>query len=302
MKRIATIGMFDGVHEGHKQILRRLRREAEERGMEAVVVTFDRHPREVTHEGGAALRLLNSHEERMGLIDAYSKGARREVIAFTRDKAEMTACEFFERYLCEELEIGALLMGHDNSFGSKARDDSGRLPEVAAERGVVLLREEALQIGGDTVSSTLIRRNIESGEVERAKQLLGYAYGIGGQVSEGRKVGRSLGFPTANIVLDDPQKLLPREGVYAVRAEIDGVIHNGIANLGGQPTFGQGQRVLEVHLTDFGGDLYGKEMRTTFHYRMRDTKRFENVEALKEQIKKDEQEAQRLLLHEEDEK
>ena len=293
---VVTVGMFDGVHIGHRHILDMLERQAAERGLHPVVVTFDCHPRQVLKADRAASFRVNTNEERYRLLEEC--GVQEVVeVHFTAETAQLSACEFFEQVLCQKLRCKALVLGYDNMFGNRARNDFDRLPTLAQSRGVALVVDTPVRFGGVEVSSTKVRGALQEGDVRRAAYMLGYNYCLWGTVVKGRQVGRTLGFPTANVCLDDRTKVVPAPGVYAVRVRMpdDKSLKIGMANFGTQPTFGLENTVFEVNIFDFDGDLYGKVLTVEFVDRIRDVCKFEGVERLVRQLNDDRTTA-RLML------
>ena len=291
-----TVGMFDGVHIGHRHILMMLERQAVERGLHPVVVTFDCHPRQVLKADRAASFRVNTNEERYRLLEGC--GVQEVVeVHFTAETAQLSACEFFEQVLCQKLQCKALVLGYDNMFGNRQRNDFDRLPALAESRGVALVVDTPVRFGGVEVSSTKVRGALQEGDVRRAADMLGYNYCLWGTVVKGRQVGRTLGFPTANVCLDDRTKVVPAPGVYAVRVRMpdDKTLKLGMANFGAQPTFGLENTVFEVNIFDFDGDLYGKVLMVEFVDRIRDVCKFEGVERLVRQLNDDRTTA-RLML------
>lgn len=295
-----TIGMFDGVHIGHQHILEQLKRESQAHNLTPVVVTFDLHPRQVlgTTVGGT----LDSHfrvstnEERYQLLQLYGINDVVEV-HFTPEMAALSACEFFEQVLLRQLGVRVLVLGFDNVFGSKQRNDFDQLPALAERHGVRVVQDTAVSLGDVRVSSTQIRQAVSRGDVLLAGAMLGHDYTLWGDVVEGRKTGRKLGYPTANVSLDDDQKVIPAEGVYAVNVRLDNVPVPlpAMANMGGQPTFGLDKPVLEVHVFGFEGNLYGRTMYVEFVDRLRDVMRFEGLDQLVKQLEADKQHALEIL-------
>ncbi len=253
---VVTVGMFDGVHVGHRHILSLLGRVAEEKGLRPVVVTFDRHPRQVLTEGVATHFRITTNEERGRLLSQCGVDTVVE-LPFTPQLAGMSACEFFEQVLVGRLNARALVLGFDNMFGSRGRNDFDRLPALAEEKGVTIHVDKAVFYHGSEVSSTRIRKALEQGQTDRAASMLGRGYVMWGTVEKGRQLGRLLGFPTANVSLADPTKVWPADGVYAVWVTLsDGTAGlKGMANFGAQPTFGLDKPVFEVNIFDFAGDL-----------------------------------------------
>ncbi len=293
---VVTVGMFDGVHVGHRHILSLLGRVAEEKGLRPVVVTFDRHPRQVLTEGVATHFRITTNEERGRLLSQCGVDTVVE-LPFTPQLAGMSACEFFEQVLVGQLNARALVLGFDNMFGSRSRNDFDRLPALAEEKGVTIHVDKAVFYHGSEVSSTRIRKALEQGQTDRAASMLGRGYVMWGTVEKGRQLGRLLGFPTANVSLADPTKVWPADGVYAVWVTLsDGTAGlKGMANFGAQPTFGLDKPVFEVNIFDFEGDLYDSTLTVEFGPRLRDICRFDNVPTLVEQLRADREAARRLL-------
>ena len=234
---VVTVGMFDGVHVGHRHILSLLGRVAKEKGLRPVVVTFDRHPRQVLTEGVATHFRITTNEERGRLLSQCGVDTVVE-LSFTPQLAGMSACEFFEQVLVGRLNARALVLGFDNMFGSRGRNDFDRLPALAEEKGVTIHVDKAVFYHGSEVSSTRIRKALEQGQTDRAASMLGRGYLMWGTVEKGRQLGRLLGFPTANVSLADPTKVWPADGVYAVWVTLS----DGTAGLKGMANFGAQRR------------------------------------------------------------
>ena len=294
-----TVGMFDGVHVGHRHILQRLESVSAEMGLRPVVVTFDCHPRQVLNAESAASFRVNTNEERYRLLEECGVAEVVEV-HFSTETAQLSACDFFEEVLLRRLRCKALVLGYDNMFGNRQRNDFDRLPALAESCGVSVTVDTPLRVDGVEVSSTQVRKALQRGDVLHAATLLGYPYRRWGTVVKGRQVGRTLGFPTANVCLDDSTKVVPAPGVYAVRVlgveggEWEGVKW-GMANFGGQPTFGLEKTVFEVNIFDYDGDLYGSVLTVEFVDRIRDVCRFDGVEHLVRQLEEDRRTAMEKL-------
>lgn len=291
-----TVGMFDGVHEGHRQIVRHLTEKARERGLDPMVVTFSKHPRSLLRPD-EKVSLLTTFEERMQLLEQC--GVETAVVmAFDRETAQLSACQFASRILCSKLNMRMLLLGYDNKFGSRSNDDFDKLPELATQNGFEIIHDKPLPMTqSEYISSTKIRKALISGNIELANLMLGTPYSITGVVEHGNHIGTTLGFPTANIGLTANAKLLPADGVYVLRA-FKGICNQSfpaIANLGSQPTFQQSLRTLEVHLLDFEGDLYGQTLRVEFLSRLRDIKQFSSPEDLAAQLSIDRDQARQII-------
>lgn len=291
-KTIVTIGMFDGVHRGHRHILEQLRSEADTRGLEAIVYTFDRHPQQVLR-GTDVVSLLTSHEERIQRIRQAGNFTIVE-LPFNQTMAALSACEFYDRVLAADDAPAALLMGYDNVFGNRERDDFALLRQRLSADGVTLIDVQPLMVDGIAVSSTRIRKALAAGRVDEAARLLGYPYALTGTVVRGRQLGRTIGVPTANVDIVGGCKQIPAEGVYAVDAEYQGQRYRAVANLGPQPTVDGKECWLEVHLLHHHGDLYGSQLTISFIHRLRDIRLFESVNSLRQQIMTDIQQCEAI--------
>lgn len=291
---VVTVGTFDGVHAGHRLVLERLAERAATTGLRSVLVTFEPHPLEVVNPA-AAPPLLTVGDEKMEVL-AESKLDYLAILPFTPALAQYDAPTFVDAVLRERFGMRELLIGYDHGFGRGRSGDAAVLQSLGAERGfVVEVVPPVLGPDGRPVSSTSIRRAIAGGDVERAAGALGRPYGISGVVTEGVGRGRTLGFRTINVSFPPPRKLLPPDGVYAVRVCTPEGTFGGMMNLGGKPTFDDAVRTLEAHLFDAGANLYGRRVRVDLISRLRETRRFASADALIEQLKRDE-EAARVAL------
>lgn len=292
-----TVGSFDGVHRGHQDVLRQLVARARQLDVHSLLVTFDPHPLEVVNPA-AAPRLLTVGDEKLEVL-AESGVDFVAVLPFTPALAAYSAERFVDEILLGRFRMHDLLMGHDHRFGHNRSGDLTTMRRLGAERGFVVAVVPAVTVnGGQSVSSTAIRRAVAGGDLDGAFRGLGRHYSLGGRVGEGARRGRLLGFPTANVPAPSPRKLLPPEGVYAVRVQTPMGPHDGMLNLGPRPTFGDATTVVEAHLFDADLDLYGAPVRIDFVTRLRDTKKFSGVEALVAQLKKDAVEARNALSSE----
>ena len=299
MRKVAvvTTGFFDGVHLGHRHVIETVVSSARERGEEAIVVTFWPHPRTVLQQDARDFRLLTSLEEKKALLTAAGID-RVEVLPFTREFAAMKADEYLQM-LRDRFGASLIVMGYDNRIGSDRRTASDL---ASADTQVPVLVSEPLYLGpqgtktqvsvsasagpapADAVSSTRIRKALELGEVESANAMLGYSYGLYGVVVAGNRMGRTIGFPPANMQLYEPLKLVPDNGVYAVDVEVFGRKYLGMSNIGIRPTVGGSTRTLETHILDFDEDIYGLPLRIRFRRRIRDERKFPSLDALREQL------------------
>ena len=285
---IATTGFFDGVHLGHRLVIERLVSLARERGDESLVVTFWPHPRAVLQDGARELRLLNSLEEKKGLLRNLGVD-RVEVLDFTRSFAALTAGQYLRDILRDRFGVTTLLMGYDNRLGSDRLTANKLLPK-ASSLDMELIELEPFEMGEHPqthISSTIIRKSLEEGKVEEATEMLGYGYALKGVVVAGNRLGRTIGFPTANMKLYEPLKLVPGRGVYVVEAEVLGKKYRGMTNIGLRPTVGGSFTTIETHILDFDEDIYGLPLCITFLRRLRDEVHFPSLEALKDQLEKD---------------
>jgi riboflavin kinase/FMN adenylyltransferase len=289
-----TVGTFDGVHRGHQDVATRLVQLARARNLVSVVITFDPHPLEIVNPA-AAPPLLTTREEK---LDALSRTGVdvAVVLPFTPELAALSADAFVDDILRAQCKLNALLIGHDHGFGRNRMGDASVLQELGKSRGFTVDLVEPVQAGeGHPVSSTAIRRAVAGGDLARAAVGLGRPYSVAGTVVHGEKRGRLLGFPTLNVGPIPDRKLLPPDGVYAVRAILPDGTHGGMVNLGGRPTWDETERKLEAHLFDAAGDWYGQPVRIDFLARLREVRRFDNADALRAQLAMDEALARDVL-------
>lgn len=299
----ATIGIFDGVHHGHCTILSRLKRQAKEIDGETLVITFWPHPRFVLYpELAKDLRLLTTLDEKLGLLE---KEVIQNVLVlpFTESFSKLSACEFVQSYLVEKLRVHSLVLGFNHRIGHDRVGDEENIRVCAGNAIPFLEKMNAYMIDGEDISSSIIRNALIHGNITKANKMLGYTYSLSGKVAGGKQLGRQIGFPTANIVPDEPLKLVPKDGVYAVMVEIADVVHKGMLNIGFRPTLDQADPVktIEVHIFDFDEDLYNQQVKLFFIDRIRDEMRFSSVEELKNQLEKDKVVIKERLDGEEDE-
>ena len=277
----ATIGTFDGVHRGHQFVLRRLVAEARDRGLLPLVVTFDASPRRE--------QVLTPLDEKLRLIRQAGVD-RIEVLSFTPELKVMTAREFMARELCDRLGVRLLLTGYDNRFGRNRETGFDDYVRYGRELGVEVL---GLPAEG-AVSSSLIRQQLLAGAVDEAAEGLGRCYTISGHVAHGHHIGTGLGFPTANLIPDDPQQLIPAAGVYAV--SVNGAPSlRGMMNIGTRPTFDGHHTTLEVHILHHDEDLYGRPLSVSFVGRLREERRFDSAAALQQQLQQDALQTEQIL-------
>jgi riboflavin kinase / FMN adenylyltransferase len=291
---VVAVGTFDGVHRGHRDVLDRLATKATGLGLRSLMVTFEPHPLEVVNPA-AAPQLLTVGEEKREVL-AESGIDYLAVVPFTATLARYAAEEFVTRVLRDRFSMEYLLMGYDHGFGRNREGDVEVLQALGARYGFRVEVVPPVSVGdGRPISSTSIRRAIAGGDLDRAAFALGRPYSLGGRVVQGAARGRGLGFPTINVAPPNPRKLLPPQGVYAVRVQTPGGAHGGMLNLGPRPTFGDQSVGIEAHLFDASGDWYGAWVRIDFIARLRETQKFANAAALVEQLRRDEDDARRVL-------
>lgn len=278
-----ALGIFDGVHLAHRAILEAARARAKDRGLEALACTFDPHPREILQpeEAPAPITTL---DERLALIGGAGIDST-VVIAFTREMASMEPEDFVRDVLVSRLKACEVVVGFNHRFGRGARGDAHLLQRLSGPLGFRAHMIPPLTIDGIAVSSSEVRTLLRRGEAERAARFLGRPYFVGGEVLRGAGRGRALGFPTANLSPNRP--VLVPDGVYACHVEVGVMTYRAVVNIGVRPTFGEGVRVVEAHLLDFAGDLYGRRLRLWFALRLREERRFPDVQALRDQIARD---------------
>ena len=291
---VATIGFFDGVHQGHRFLIRQVRREAEARGLASSVITFPIHPRQVL-QSDYRPRLLTTPPEKLQLLE--QTGVEQCILLdFTPHLAGLSARDFME-VLKHRYRIAALLIGYDHRFGHNRSEGFDDYARHGRELGIEVLPAEACRLeDGTAVSSSLVRRLLADGDIAQANRCLGYSYFINGTVVGGHRVGHRLGYPTANLLPGHPDKLVPANGVYAVRVEIGGERRGGMLNIGRRPTIGNGDdRSIEAHIFDFDRDIYGQPLRLEFVRRIRPERKFASIDELSAQLRRDAQEIRALL-------
>lgn len=290
---VVTVGTFDGVHRGHRAVLDEIARRARDGGRMAVLVTFEPHPLAVVNPPAAPARLTTAVERIEAL--ATCELDRVVVLRFDREMASLEPEAFVERILLEQCRMRELVIGHDHGFGRGRRGNVETLRALGARRGFAVdVIGEVQAAGGQPVSSTAIRRAVAGGDLDTAARLLGRRYTVAVAVGHGERRGRTIGFPTLNLAIP-PDKLLPPDGVWAVRVETPVGRFGGMMNQGHRPTFHDGRRLLEVHLFGFEGDLYGRQVRIEWVEPLRAIRQFDGVAALRQQLEHDGVRARAIL-------
>lgn len=290
---VATIGCFDGVHRGHRYLIRQVTQIGQEKGLHTTLITFPVHPRQVM-QSDYQPQLLSCLLQKEALIQTLQVDYCL-MMAFTRELSELSAYEFM-KLLHERFNVCALVIGYDHRFGHNRTETFKDYCRYGAELGIEVTQARALVEDGVSVSSSVIRNLLNNGEIAEANHYLSYRYFLDGTVIDGYKMGRKLGFPTANLQPSCPNKLIPAEGVYAVYVYIDEVRYMGMLNIGYRPTVHNGEnRSIEVYIIDFSGDIYHKQIRIEFMERIRREQKFESINALISQLNQDKDTVIRIL-------
>lgn len=281
-KTIVTLGTFDGVHIGHQKIIEKLIENAKKSYFESTVLTFFPHPRMVLQDQ-AEIKLLNTIDERTALLE--KTGLQNLIIhPFDRIFSRLTAEEFVKNILVERLNVGKIVIGYDHRFGRNRTANIDDLIEFGEKFNFEVEQISAQEIQEASVSSTKIRTALEVGNISLANQYLGYSYFLTGVVKKGKQLGRTIGFPTANLKIEENYKLIPKEGVYIVESNLDGKKVYGMMNIGTNPTFDEGLLSIEIHFLDFNADLYNQKIQISLLKYLRPEQKFESVALLKTQL------------------
>ncbi len=282
---VATLGTFDGVHLGHKKIIERLTQEAEKSNTESLVLTFFPHPRMVL-QGNSVIQLLNTIQEKAELLESI--GLQNLIIhPFDESFSQLSAEEFVKTILVDQFQIKKIIIGHDHRFGKNRSADINDLIAYGKIYDFEVEQISAQEIDEVSISSTKIRKALLSGDIQLANEYLGYNYFITGTVVKGRQLGRTIGFPTANLKIEEEYKLIPLNGVYIVKSHWNGKEVFGMMNIGTNPTVDGKERTIETNFLDLEEDLYGKEMRIYFLQRIRSEEKFDSIDTLKAAIEND---------------
>ncbi|HVU55500.1 MAG TPA: bifunctional riboflavin kinase/FAD synthetase [Puia sp.] len=295
-RAVITIGTFDGVHTGHQKILEQLHQEAARIDGQTVIITFHPHPRKIVKAAAADIRLINTLREKIELL-SWKKIDHLVIVPFTEAFSQLSAEQYVREFLLEKFHPHTIIIGYDHQFG-KGRQGNYRLLEDFSQREGFQLQEIPVHLLNEvSVSSTRIREAIGQADIATANRLLGYDFFFSGLVVEGNKLGRTIGYPTANLQVEDAEKLIPADGVYAVEiAEESAPLDSprpmkGMMNIGVRPTVDGTRRVIEVNIFDFDGDLYGKTLRIFLKKHLRGEVKFAGLDALKQQLAKDRENA-----------
>lgn len=292
---VATIGFFDGVHLGHRFLIQQVVDEATAMDIAATAITFDKHPRQVL-QAAFQPKLLTTFDEKQRLL-SKTRIDNCVVLPFSRELAALSAQEFMGKVLCNQLHVKKLLVGYDHRFGHNREEGFDDYVHYGYQLGMEVVQAKAFQLADVNVSSSVIRALLHAGEVEQAAKCLGRPYVLRGRVVAGQQVGRQLGFPTANLVVDNDLKLIPATGVYAVNVTLENSPQqwSAMMNIGVRPTFGGEQLTLEVNIFHFSADIYNKVLRVDFLRRIRDEQKFATPQALQQQLQRDREQIENEL-------
>ena len=293
---IVTIGTFDGVHLGHQTILKDMVRVAKEIKGESVVVTFYPHPRQVLRIDDGNLRFITTQEEKIRLLENIGID-NLIIVNFTEEFSRLSSESFITDYVIKNISPVKIVVGYDHHFGNNRKGDFNLLNDLGERYNIEVQRIPAKDVENIAVSSTKIRHSLQQGDVCYANRLLGYQYAYFGKVVDGAKLGRELGYPTANVYVDREYRLIESPGVYATYIEIDKIIYKSMTYIGNKPTLDKDEKEsVEVHIFDFNDDIYGKHVKIRFVKKIREEQKFKDLETLKHQIQIDEKEIRELLL------
>jgi len=291
---VVTIGTFDGVHLGHRKIISRLKEIADETGGETVLLTFFPHPRLILHPEDQDLRLINTISEKAELLAQL--GVDHLIITpFSRDFSNQTAEEYILDILVEKIGTKKIVIGYDHRFGKDRRGGLEQLQQFAPVYCYDVIEIPEQDIHEVAVSSTRIREALLNGDIALANEFLGYPFFITGKVNRGDQIGRTIGYPTANILVEETYKLIPKDGIFAVKIYLQGSEHNGMGYIGHRPTINGMTRNIEVNIFDFNRDIYSQPIRMEFLHYVRDDMKFNSLEELTEQLGRDKIAVQKLL-------
>lgn len=293
---VITVGTFDGVHVGHQKILNKIRTIANNNNGETALLTFDPHPRKVLFNTSNSLKLINTLDEKINLLSNY--GLDHLIIhPFNKDFSRITPTSYVRDLLVNQLNVATLVIGYNHQFGRNREGDITLLHELSEVYNFNVQEINAEEINEIKVSSTKIREALSMGDILQANNYLGHDFTLSGEVIEGNKIGRSIGFPTANISIKDEEKIIPADGVYAVKVKLNDQCFNGMMNIGNRPTIEETNKSsIEVHIFDFSENIYGLEIEIVFKAHIRKEEKFSDIDTLKKQLINDQKAALDLLL------
>lgn len=292
---VVTVGTFDGVHLGHRKLIETVVEKARERNCRSVVVTFDPHPREIINPGKGGIKMLTTLKERCELLEDIGVDMLL-VIPFDRDFSLLTSEEFVRDVIHEKIGVSEFVIGYDHHFGHDREGTIETIKKLGTKLGFESYVVSKQEMGDVTISSTLIRKTLaEEGNVKKAAEYLGRKYLLNGIVTHGDERGRTIGYPTANLKPEHENKVIPKNGVYAVKVRVNGEWFGGMMNIGVRPTFDDPERTIEVNIFNFDREIYGDTIQIRFVDRIRDEVKFDGVEALKTQLARDKEKSLEIL-------
>lgn len=292
---VVTVGTFDGVHLGHRKLMETVVEKAKERNARSVVVTFDPHPREIINPGKGGIKLLTTLKERCEILEDLGIDILL-VIPFDRDFSLLSSEEFVRDVIHQKIGVSEFVIGYDHHFGRDREGTIDTIERLGTELGFNAYVVSKQEMGDVTISSTLIRKTLaEEGQVKKASEYLGRNYLLNGIVMHGDERGRKIGYPTANLKPEHKNKVIPKNGVYAVKVRVGDEWFDGMMNIGVRPTFDDPDHTLEVHIFNFEREIYGETIQVRFIDRIRDEKKFEGIKDLKNQLGEDKKRSLKLL-------
>jgi len=291
---VITIGTFDGVHKGHQKLISRILQLSNEIHGESVLITFDPHPRAVINPNDQSLRLLSTTEEKIKLLETFEVD-HLVIVPFTKEFSMLSARDYVEKFLVEKFHPAIIVIGYNHHFGHHRDGNIELLGNLSEHFGFRIEEISKQMVDEIEVSSTRIRLALQEGDVSTASHLLGHTYSLTGKVVKGNQLGRKLGFPTANISIADRFKLIPADGVYAVRVLVNNEWKSGAMNVGYRPTVNGTHHTIEVYIFDFSSDLYDQEITVQFIEFIREERKFETLDLMVEEIRRDEEKARKIL-------
>lgn len=293
---VITIGTFDGVHKGHQKLIERINIQAKKNDGESIIITFHPHPRIVINPEDKSLRLLNTIDEKIALLEKYGVD-NLVIVPFSRDFSGQTAEDYISHFLVKNFHPKNIVIGYDHKFGKNRTGDYHLLERMKTEFGYSMEEISKETLDDIDISSTKIRNSLQSGEIKLANELLGHNYTISGTVIRGLQNGRKLGFPTANLQVNDAHKLIPKTGIYVVKVHTDNEVYKGMLSIGYNPTFEGKEQTIEVNILDFDKDIYGSSLTLEFIDYIRSEKKFDSLDALIVEMRNDEQITRETLVH-----
>src|ERR1700761_5826940 len=291
---VVTIGTFDGVHLGHRKIIERIKQLAKTSGGETVILTFFPHPRMILHPEDQALKMINTMDEKAELLE-YLGVDHLIITPFSRDFSNQTAEEYIRDILVNQIGTKKIVIGYDHRFGKDRMGGLAELQQLAPTYGYEVVEIPEQDIHDVAISSTRIRQALLNAEIELANEFLGYPFYITGKVNRGDQIGRTIGYPTANILIEETYKLIPADGIFAVKVILDGQEHKGMGYIGHRPTINGMTRNIEVNIFDFNRDIYSQSIRMEFLHYVRGDIKFTSLEDLTIQLGKDKEAVMALL-------